>query len=76
MIDNPVPGRLLSCPNCETLGKKQILGKVLDTGDLLVLRFHHGTTLFRTTQYSLICGCGYGFDISGTVVTNMIPITI
>ncbi len=61
-------GVLIECPRCVLSGKKQILGRVLDNGDLVVLRFHHGTTLLRAIEYSLICGCGYQFNISGTVV--------
>ena len=63
-------GFLVECPNCAKLGKKQILGRVMSTGDLLVLRFHHGTTLLRSTNYELICGCGFVFDISGTIVNS------
>ena len=63
-------GFLIECPNCAKLGKKQILGRVMPTGDLMVLRFHHGTTLVKTSSYQLICGCGFTFDISGTVVTS------
>lgn len=61
-------GQLVECPACQRSGKKQILGRVLDNGDFLVLRFHHGTTLLRAAQYELICGCGMLFNISGTVV--------
>ena len=61
-------GQLLPCPNCERSGKKQYLGRVLPNGDLIVLRFHHGTTLIKASSYQLACGCGFKFDISGTVV--------
>ena len=63
-------GVLIECPNCAKLGKKQILGRMLTNGDMLVLRFHHGTTILRANEYSLVCGCGYIFDISGTVITQ------
>ena len=68
---NKQEGILVECPRCAELGKKQILGRVLTNGDLLVLRFHHGTTIIHANDYSLVCGCGYVFDISGTVVTQM-----
>lgn len=61
-------GTLVACPVCERAGKKQILGRVLDDGDLIVLRFHHGTTRLRAPEYNLMCGCGFSFNISGTVV--------
>jgi hypothetical protein len=63
-------GKLIMCPTCYLAGKKQILGKVQNNGDLLVLRFHHGTTLIQADNYKLTCGCGYYFSVSGTVVTN------
>ena len=63
-------GFLVECPVCLESGKKQILGRVLDNGDFLVLRFHHGTTILRSKEYSLVCGCGYLMNISGTVVTK------
>ncbi len=63
-------GQLLNCQNCQRLGKQQYLGRLLPTGELLVLRFHHGTTLIKATQFTLACGCGYKMDISGTVVSG------
>ena len=65
--------RLIECPDCQRMGKKQILGSMLDNGDLLVLRFHHGTTLVRAPKLELICGCGYIFNFSeGTIVPQQI----
>jgi hypothetical protein len=64
-------GTLISCPNCANLGKKQILGRVLDNGDLIVLRFHHGTTICRSENYTLACGCGFAVSIAGTSITNL-----
>ncbi len=61
-------GQLLNCPNCERVGKKQFLGRIMPNGDLIVLRFHHGTTIVKSENYSLACGCGFKFDISGTVI--------
>ena len=60
---------LLVCPNCKTLGKQQVLGRVLENGQFLVLRFHHGTTIIQSNQYTVTCGCGYQFSVAnGTVV--------
>lgn len=62
---------LLTCPNCAKLGKKQILGRMMEGGQFLVLRFHHGTTIVQATEAKIICGCGYEFNVSsGTVVTQ------
>jgi len=65
-------GFLVECSNCLKVGKKQILGRVMDNGDLLVLRFHHGTTLLRAEEYKLICGCGYELSIAGTVILQTV----
>lgn len=72
-MNNQPDGQLIECPVCNRLGKKQILGRVLTNGDLLVLRFHHGTTIIRNTEYQLVCGCGFVFDISGTLVSYGVP---
>lgn len=67
---SPLDGRLLACPICAKVGKKQILGKLLTNGDLIVLRFHHGTTIVKSPTFEVNCGCGYIFNISGTVITE------
>ena len=75
-MNNIPQGTLLECQNCAKTGKRQILGRVLNSGELLVLRFHHGTTLISTDQapLKLVCGCEYGFTIMGTVVEqNIFP---
>lgn len=73
MTETP-QGQLIECPNCVRTGKRQILGRLLENGDLLVLRFHHGTTIIRSTKHELICGCETGFTIEGTVVLqNIVP---
>lgn len=62
-------GNLIECPVCKEVGKKQILGRLLETGELMVLRFHHGTTIIKSLEYSVVCGCGYALKVSngGTV---------
>lgn len=68
------PNGLIVCPTCEKLGKKQVLGRVLENGQFLVLRFHHGTTIIQSTSYSIVCGCGYHVDINmGQVQVSQFP---
>jgi hypothetical protein len=62
-----IEGQFIICPNCALIGKKQILGKLLNNGDFLVLRFSHGTTIIRAMQYSIVCGCGFNHNVSGAV---------
>lgn len=80
-MNNQPEGQLIRCPNpeCYKVNKRgerrdQILGRVLDDGRLMVMRFVDGTTIVSSQTYQLICGCEYGFTISGTVVEqNIIP---
>ena len=66
---------LLQCPNCLRLGKKQILGRVLENGQFLILRHHNGTTLVQAMRYSIVCGCGWSFDVNcGTIVLNKLSL--
>lgn len=62
------PSGLLPCPVCATTPKPQILGRILPNGDLLVLRFHSGTTILRGEHMSLGCGCGFMYFINGTII--------
>lgn len=61
-------GSLLYCPNCQFSTKPQVLGRLLTNGDLLVLRFHSGTTLLHSNKYVISCGCGFLYEIQGTTV--------
>ena len=58
----------LICPNCRE--KRQILGRIMTNGAVLVLRFHSGTTLIQSQSLSIGCSCGFTFDISGTAVVG------
>ena len=69
-------GSLLYCQSHEHPDKPQVLGRLLTNGDLLVLRFHSGTTLLHSDKYVLGCGCGFQYTISGTVVTGTVMVTI
>lgn len=77
----PPPGRLLQCPNadCYKINKrgehaKQMLGRVLEDGNLMIMRFKDGTTVVNAESYQLVCGCGHGYTVMGTVVEqNIVP---
>lgn len=69
-------GFLVDCPNCAREGKKQVLGRITPSGDLVVLRFHHGTTLIKAQEYQLVCGCGYTMDIQGTIIQSATAILL
>lgn len=61
---------LVSCPECAKVGKKQVLGRVMDGGEFMVLRFHHGTTIIQSQQYEIVCGCGFKVAVTNGVVQN------
>lgn len=65
-----VGGTLLYCQSHAHPDKPQVLGRLMDNGSLLVLRFHSGTTVLQSTSYVLSCGCGFTYSIMGTVVTG------
>lgn len=69
-----IDGQLLQCQNCIQSGKQQYLGKVATNGDLIVLRFHHGTTLIKASNYEITCGCGFTYQVSGTTVSTLAPL--
>jgi len=63
---------LLMCPLCAKQGKKQILGRVMEDGNFLVLRFHHGTTIISAKEYQIKCGCGYVATVNeGAISSSM-----
>lgn len=48
---------LIACPNCLTLGRRQILGEITD-GYLKVMRFHNAHTMIRG-EFEVMCDkCG------------------
>ncbi len=62
---------LIECPICAKVGKRQILGRILDNGYFAVRRFHHGSTIICANNYTVSCACGYTCQISsGTIVVN------
>jgi len=69
-----IDGTLLYCQTYEHPNKPQVLGRLLSNGDLLVLRFHSGTTLLHSDKYDLACGCGFSYHIEGTVITGTVKI--
>lgn len=65
-------GTLLYCAICKYTEKPQILGRLLQDGNLLILRFHSGTSLLKCDDYQLSCSCGFAFlihqgSIAGTI---------
>lgn len=64
-------GTLVICPICQKAEKKSVLGRLLETGDFLVLRFHHGTTIISSHEFSIACGCGHSIQVAhGTIVSS------
>lgn len=63
-------GTLLYCQTYNHPDKPQVLGRLLSNGDLLVLRFHSGTTILHSEHYHVDCVCGFCYHIdkvNGTV---------
>ena len=74
MINN---GLLLYCEGpCKYSPKPQVLGRLLDNGDLLVLRFHQGTTVIRGEHKECACGCGFTIRIEGTAIIGTLMMHI
>lgn len=69
-------GTLLYCPNCQYSPKPQVLGRLLSNGDLMILRFHSGTTVLHSEHYDLRCGCGFTYSIDGTVILGTVKYTV
>jgi uncharacterized Zn finger protein len=51
--------KLLICPNCFSQGKKEVLGELDEEGNLVIMRFHNGTTKVISPLMMVKCGkCG------------------
>ncbi len=51
--------KLIICPTCEALGRKEVLGEMGSDGSFVVLRFHKGETKIVSKDFSVTCGsCG------------------
>lgn len=49
---------LISCPNCESEGKREVLAEIRGN-QIEVLRFHKGSTKIIVNECIIICGaCG------------------
>jgi hypothetical protein len=48
--------KLLICPTCEIVGKKEVLGEITDRGTFSILRFHKGETEIFSDSFVVICG--------------------
>lgn len=68
-------GTLITCPACALTGKKPVLGRLLETGDVVILRFHHGTSIIRSSDVYLGCGCGYAVHIANGTIESYINTT-
>lgn len=76
-------GQLLYCNNasCFRLNRhgkhvQQVLGRVIDSGEVAVIRFNSGTTLIKCDHYQISCGCGFSYLISGTTIEGTIMLDI
>lgn len=49
---------LIVCSVCEGQGKKEILGELTPEGFFSVLRFHQGSTVFESQEFTVRCRCG------------------
>lgn len=67
MITDP---NYILCQDCRSLGHNQVLGKLTETGSLIIMRNKNGTTIINATTYDLLCGCGYRITITGGAITN------
>ncbi len=54
----PVKKNLIMCPRCLAEGKRQILGEIDEKGRFIVLRFHTGSTVFESNNFTVRCACG------------------
>lgn len=61
-------GTLLRCPLCTI--KSQVLGRILPNGEVLILRFHSGTTIIQAAKLTLSCYCGYSYMIENGVISG------
>lgn len=48
--------RLLACPICFINGHKEILGELDEDGNIIIKRFHNGSTKIVADSYKVICG--------------------
>ena len=51
----------IKCPNCQSIRIKEVLGEVLENGDIQILRSYHNSnkgrsTIVRGNDFMLICG--------------------
>ena len=46
---------LISCPSCESNGKRSILGELGTAGEFIVQRFHQGETIIKAPIMAVIC---------------------
>lgn len=69
-------GDLLYCANCRYTAKPQVLGRLLSTGELLILRFHSGTSLIKFENMELSCACGFTFLLNNGTIAGTIKMEV
>jgi hypothetical protein len=49
----------LVCPTCHEAGRKEVLGELDNEGNLIIMRFHNGSTKVISPLMQVQCGrCG------------------
>jgi hypothetical protein len=62
-------GTLLYCTHClSESGKHPVLGRLLISGGVLVMRYHVGTTILQASNITLSCGCGFSYYLTGNSI--------
>jgi hypothetical protein len=51
---------LIICSNCESNGKKSILGELGTAGEFIVQRFHQGETIIKAPIMAIVCSYCHG----------------
>lgn len=66
--------RLLQCPNCRDRRDNVNLGSVSSEGYVIFKRQFGRYTAIMSTDYSIICDCGYAIHIHEGKVTSALTV--